>query len=267
MIYEEVSKKINEVSSGRFRLLAILKPRPEDCSREELYDYYENQTYYNGDDVSFDDEACIQCTQGHKDKLVTVDNLINGLVGCSACEKHYFDKLFSLDDTWAEKRKVRRNGRCELVGVSFTSHNRSNTCIHMIPLYKLRCIDCGDESNTDANHYFDGRWICRKCENNTRGFRTDKAGYLYALRSECGLYIKVGISNKPKRRMYELSRSTPFKFNAIEQIKFRVGRVALDNETMIHRKYGRAGFVGFDGCTEWLICTPELLEELRNLGD
>lgn len=262
MIYEEVSKKINELSIGRFRLRAILKPRPEDCSREELFDYYENPTYWNGDDVSFDDEACIECIYGHREKRVTVDDIINGLIGCSACEKHYFDILFSLDDTGMEKRKVRKNGRCELVGVS-SKHRRSLE----LSLYKLRCIDCGDESNANAGQYFDSKWVCRKCENNTRGFRTDKAGYLYALRSECGLYVKVGISNKPKRRMYELSRSTPFKFNAIEQIKFRLGRVALDNETIIHNRYERAGFTGFDGATEWLVCTPELLEELRELED
>ena len=32
------------------------------------------------------------------------------------------------------------------------------------------------------------------------------------------------------------------------------------------RKYESAGFIGFDGATEWLKFSPELLEEFRQLG-
>lgn len=105
---------------------------------------------------------------------------------------------------------------------------------------------------------------CPKCAK--YGYDPSKKGYLYALRSECGRYVKVGISNKLSRRRTELARATPFKFNIVEQIRGDGSKIA-ELEKYFHSKYERAGFTGFSGCTEWLVCTPELLEELRNLGD
>lgn len=93
------------------------------------------------------------------------------------------------------------------------------------------------------------------------GFQLDKKGYLYALRSECGQYVKVGISNKPKRRHKDLERETPFKFNIIEQISGDGGIIA-GMEKHFHSKYESACFSGFDGATEWLVCTDDLLKEL-----
>ena len=80
------------------------------------------------------------------------------------------------------------------------------------------------------------------------------------------MYLKVGISNKPSQRHRALELATPFSFSCIEKISGDGSKIA-DLEKYLHNKYERAGFVGFDGCTEWLICTPELLEELRKLGD
>lgn len=93
------------------------------------------------------------------------------------------------------------------------------------------------------------------------GFQLDKKGYLYALRSECGQYVKVGISNKPKRRHKDLERETPFKFNLIEQI-YGDGEMIANLEKHFHSKYESACFTGFDGATEWLVCTDDLLKEL-----
>lgn len=103
---------------------------------------------------------------------------------------------------------------------------------------------------------------CPKCANG--GYDQSKTGYLYALRSECGKYVKVGISNNPKRRHKGLERETPFKFHVIEQISGDGSRIA-ELEKYFHNKYERAGFNGFDGATEWLICSDELLTELRSL--
>ena len=105
---------------------------------------------------------------------------------------------------------------------------------------------------------------CPRCAK--YGFKLDKTGYLYALRSECGKYVKVGISNDPKRRHKELERGTPFRFNLVEQLSGDGAKIA-ELEKHFHSKCERAGFTGFDGCTEWLICTPQLLEELRELED
>jgi len=97
------------------------------------------------------------------------------------------------------------------------------------------------------------------------GYQLDKKGYLYALRSECGRYLKVGISNTPSRRHKQLEKTTPFKFNLVEQMSGDGVKIA-ELEKYFHGKYERAGFTGFDGCTEWLICTDELLKEIIEMG-
>lgn len=105
---------------------------------------------------------------------------------------------------------------------------------------------------------------CPRCAK--YGYQIDKKGYLYALRSECGQYLKIGISNNPTQRYGRLKLATPFKFNIVEQIRGDGSKIA-ELEKYFHSKYERAGFTGFSGCTEWLISNQQLLEELRNLGD
>lgn len=135
----------------------------------------------------------------------------------------------------------------------------------------------GNDSKANVRCEIDGfEWIaavrelvnkgtgCPRCAKS--GYDPSKIGTLYAMRSECGQYVKVGISNDPKRRHKELERRTPFKFNLVERISGDGAKIA-ELEKHFHSKYERAGFARFDGCTEWLVYTPELLEELRNLGD
>lgn len=130
----------------------------------------------------------------------------------------------------------------------------------------LMIVSCtnGHTWKANSNNIIHGMQGCPYCAN--RGFQLDETGYLYALRSECGLYVKIGISNKPKIRQAQLKRATPFMFSLIEQISGDGAKIA-ELEKYFHRKYERTGFTGFDGCTEWLICTPQLLEELRELED
>ena len=253
--YEECIEKINKVASGRFEFV-------------QFVDQFEYRSKYLRDKVVSDDEliingdtqVAIQCCI-HDPKIRTVSEIIDFGLGCAACEKRYKETLYRSPDSDALSRRVRRNGRAKLIGM------RSMLMTEDMLFLAIECADCSHESNVTYTDYFSRRWFCKKCCNKTRGFRTNSVGYLYSLLSECGRYVKVGISNKPDRRIFFLSKSTPFKFNAVECAMFKDGRSALENETRIHREYERAGFSGFDGCTEWLICTPELLEELRNLGD
>ena len=53
-------------------------------------------------------------------------------------------------------------------------------------------------------------------------------------------------------------------FKVIEEIEGN-GAFIAELERHLKSKYNRAGLNGFDGYTEWLICTSDLLEELRNL--
>lgn len=126
------------------------------------------------------------------------------------------------------------------------------------------CKVDGFEWCASVQHLINNHSGCPSCS--PGGYNPSKTGYLYALRSECGMYVKVGISNNPKRRHKQLERGTPFRFNLVEQLSGDGAKIAA-MERDFHSKYERVGFTGFDGATEWLICTPQLLEELRELED
>lgn len=97
------------------------------------------------------------------------------------------------------------------------------------------------------------------------GFNAGKESSVYALRSECGEFIKVGISNNPNERIKKLEASTPFKFSKIMDYPCD-GLSARRIEKDFHLSHGSSGMRGFDGATEWLIATDKLLNEIREMG-
>jgi len=106
---------------------------------------------------------------------------------------------------------------------------------------------------------------CPECS--ISGFKSDRHASLYALISSCGSYIKIGISNDFKTRYATLKRKTPFEWHCLHSISTSGGE-AQRLEAMLHSKHERAEFgLKFDGYTEWLICTPELLEEIRSIAN
>lgn len=96
------------------------------------------------------------------------------------------------------------------------------------------------------------------------GFSPNSPGWLYALVSDDGGAIKVGITNKFKARMTRLRRETPFEFTYLFKRRFTVGLQARMLEKHFHEKYERAGYSGFQGATEWLKYSPGLMAELHN---
>ena len=79
------------------------------------------------------------------------------------------------------------------------------------------------------------------------------------------MYVKIGITNKTSQRYKQLEKATPFKFNLIEQVSGDGVKIAK-LEKYFHDKYEIAAFSGFNGATEWLVCTDELLQEIREMG-
>lgn len=100
---------------------------------------------------------------------------------------------------------------------------------------------------------------CSSCA--ITGFDKSKEGFTYFLLGELG--VKVGITNKPKQRLQQLKSSTPFDFHLIAKVK-TTGAEAMRKEKHYHRKYESAGLTGFDGATEWLRYSPELMNEIMN---
>ena len=94
------------------------------------------------------------------------------------------------------------------------------------------------------------------------GFDRTKFGVLYVLRSDCGRYMKIGITNKPVQRHAQLSRATPFSFKRIELIEGPGDQIAnLEKELLA--EYQPAEFTEtFDGYSEWRLWSDSIREKL-----
>lgn len=198
-------------------------------------------------------KAVVRCRIDGFEWASRVNDLINKNKGCPQCAN--LRRWSSAEN----EQRINKSGDGKFKFVSWVG-NHKNIYSKAI----IRCLVDGFEWTAKVNDIVNCGSGCPKCSKH--GFQLDKTGYLYALRSECGQYIKVGISNNPNRRHKELERRTPFKFNLVERISGDGAKIS-DLEKYFHGKHERAGFTGFDGATEWLICTPQLLEELRELGD
>lgn len=124
----------------------------------------------------------------------------------------------------------------------------------------ITCAKHGDFTQT-PNHHLRGVG-CPRCAKH--GFNPSKNGTLYALRSACGQYVKIGITNNFEQRFHALKRVTPFDVSVIERIECD-GQTASQLEKMFHREFKSAGFTGFDGATEWLRWSAEIQHWLRLL--
>lgn len=93
------------------------------------------------------------------------------------------------------------------------------------------------------------------------GFNPNANGFVYFLHGDG--FIKVGITNKISKRLAQLKSATPFDFHLIAKIK-TTGTEAMRIEKYYHKKYESAGLTGFDGATEWLKYSPELMSEIMN---
>lgn len=91
------------------------------------------------------------------------------------------------------------------------------------------------------------------------GFSPSKVGTLYALLSSDKCMIKVGISNKFEQRLVQLRKRTPFEFEVLRELKFANGGDAIAAERIIHKAFPSAELTDFDGATEWLKWTPDVV--------
>lgn len=123
---------------------------------------------------------------------------------------------------------------------------------NMNSLISVVCNIHGEFKQTPSNH-LKGKG-CPKCA--VHGFKTNMEATLYILESLCGSYMKIGISNNPKQRIKILSRSTPFGFVLVNEFAAN-GRLILETENRLHKRFKSANFSGFDGATEWFISDTE----------
>lgn len=209
--------------------------------------------------VGVDSKVRVRCLLDGLEWNARVSNLVNHGTGCPHCKYRALSKRRRTNKSDLEDL-VRIGGEGRYEFVRWEDENNAQFRSRVV----LRCLVDGHEwAAVTANVTKNGTG-CPRCSKT--GFDPSEAGTLYALRSECGTMMKVGISNNPDYRHRQLARATPFTFLPVEQITAD-GVYIADLERHFHRKYKSAGLSGFDGATEWLVCTDELLHELRNTRD
>jgi len=193
-------------------------------------------------------KAVVTCCVHDFSWAASVNNLLNGQ-GCPQCGGQR---------RWTEAERIEQiNG---INGVKFVSWVNSYSKHDSKAV--LSCQG-GHEWIARVSSIVNGGSGCPKCAKH--GFNRGKYSHLYALRSECGNHIKIGISNNYKSRHSALKRNTPFKWSCVELIGGDGDKI-YSLERHFHGSYKSAGLSGFDGATEWLICTDELLDDLRAAG-
>lgn len=207
----------------------------------DRYDY--SKTKYSGSR----NLITITCKK-HGDFMQIPTNHLAGW-GCKLCANELLSHKNSKTTDWFIKKATEVHGdRYDYSMVKY--HNKSK-------MVKIGCREHGYFIQEPQVH-LNGSG-CPSCCNG--GFNRSIDGYLYALISSCGTMIKIGISNKYKNRIARLRGGTPFEFNLIS-VKSSSGSNIMALERYFHSKYESAGLSGFDGATEWLKYSPELMSEI-----
>jgi len=180
----------------------------------------------------------------------SIDALIYAGTGCPKCSCVY---------RYSEGERIKQIN--DIDGVTFVEWE---SCYKNAFSKAIVMCDNGHKWSSCVASLINAGTRCPTCAKS--GFSPSKPGDLYLLRSECGLYVKVGISNNHENRVSQLRKRTPYHFDIIEIYHNDDGLVISELESHFHRKYESAGFKGFDGATEWLKFSPELLEEFKNLS-
>lgn len=114
----------------------------------------------------------------------------------------------------------------------------------------VRCSIDGHEWSASVNNLVNAKRGCPRCAK--YGYDNSKPSTLYALRSECGSMVKIGISNNYKARLIKLKLKTPFEWLCIDLLHSNDGAFISMVEKEIHAMTERAEFTeAFEGYTEW----------------
>lgn len=189
----------------------------------------------------------------HGEWVCSVLHLLHSGSGCKKCgyETTGMKRRLELDET------MTRLNKCEKYEfVSFIEEYKNGKS-----KIKMKC-DSHGEWVTNVVTVLSNKHGCPSCSK--CGYDPKTKGHLYLLRSECGRYFKVGITNNIKRRLNELKRSTPFDFVHLESFKGD-GQIVFDIEKAFHANFKKAKMKGFNGATEWFLWDGDVIEWFRLL--
>lgn len=194
--------------------------------------------------------AVVECLHDGFRWSPTVNTISGGLAGCVRCA--------GLEPVSAEDRirHINKSGKMRFI----RWHTEYKNVLSRVV---VECAKCKFVWSPRSSEIVNDARGCPCCAE--RGYNPRKTGYLYALRSECGRYVKAGISNNVSRRVAELRRATPFRFDLVE-VSRRDGVTIAHEEKRIHAEYESAGFEGFHGATEWLLYSERLMSDIVSVG-
>jgi len=251
---------ISEKEIQRRLKLSVAKRKPLDVMTMEISSKLaeRNYTFVNFLDgyVNQRSRVIANCTL-HGYWELSVQKAMFGR-GCPKCKADKLSQFFSYTPLTAEKiinEKFKGTNWCFKKWKTQCHNQKSKLICH--------CDTHGEWTTSFDSIHTQGTG-CPAC--GKYGFSRNLPGYMYALRSSCGKFIKIGISNYPTKRIKGLRHKTPFSFELIEKIKFENGFTCKELEKMFHDNFESAGFSGFDGATEWLKWTPDIQHWLRLLN-
>ncbi|MDU7405612.1 MAG: GIY-YIG nuclease family protein [Citrobacter portucalensis] len=125
---------------------------------------------------------------------------------------------------------------------------------------KIKCKQHGFFFQSPINH--SRGQGCPSCA--SYGFSRFRDAFVYFLLSMDLRFMKIGITHDEKTRLSRLKSNTPFEFFVMKIIPM-IGSGAQDMERHFHLSNKSANFCGFDGCTEWVVSTVDLIEEVKGL--
>ena len=187
-------------------------------------------------------KVCIICPE-HGEFSQTPNNHLSG-IGCPVC---------------ANKKRTNNSFIEKAIEVHGHKYNYSAVqYVNKQTKVKIICPEHGVFEQVPSNHLTGHS--CPGCAKT--GFDRTNTGFLYVLRSDCGRYMKIGITHNPKQRHNKLKRGTPFKFDCVELIEGPGDQIAnLEKELLA--EYQQAEFTEtFDGYTEWRLWDDSIRHKL-----
>lgn len=187
-------------------------------------------------------KAVITCAT-HGDWSVSVTNFINSERRCPRCgiESNADLRRIPQHDREKQLTNAASSDGYSFVGWLTNYSGVDSRAIMVCPFH-------GEWSVSAVNFLFAGS-RCPSCA--VTGYQPSKYGTLYALLSDCGTMVKIGISNVLRDRCATLKRKTPFGFTVYRQLTCEDGSLPPILEREFHNAFPTAGLRGFDGATEW----------------
>lgn len=215
--------------------------------REQQINALPNITFvrWDGEYEGVRSNVVCRCAIHNYEWVGNVSNLVNRGSGCPQC---------------SNKRRWTADERIEQINAlpNITFVRWINGYTNARSMVRCRCAIDDCEWSVRIDDVVNGGKGCPQCAD--KGYSPSKLGTLYALRSECGTVVKIGISNDYQRRHRELVKATPFDWLCTEMLHGD-GAMIESLEKAFHGMTEQVQFAEpFDGHTEWRKWDPRLPE-------